>query len=161
MATKTNPLPEGYTSVTPYLSIKGTKEAIGFYQRAFGAKELYRMEMPDGRIGHAELQIGDARIMLADEMPDMPDAVTASPRTVHATTVGFNLYVEDVDARFAQAVAAGAVAKRPVDTKFYGDRSGTLEDPYGHVWTLATHVEDVTPDEMKRRMDEMRKKGPA
>jgi PhnB protein len=159
MASKVKPIPEGYSSVTPYLSIKGAKEALAFYQCAFGAKELYRMEMPDGRIGHAELQIGNSRIMVADEMPDMPDAVSASPHTLRGTTVGFNVYLEDVDARFVQAVAAGAVVKRPVDNKFYGDRSGTIEDPYGHIWTLATHVEDVPEDEMRRRMDAMMKGG--
>jgi PhnB protein len=115
----------------------------------------YRLEMPDGRIGHAELQIGSSPIMLTDEMLEMPDIVVKSPTTVGATTVGFNLSLEDVDARFAQAVAAGARIKRPVQNRFYGDRSGTVEAPFGHVWTLSTHVEDVTPDEIKRRMAAM------
>jgi PhnB protein len=159
MASKVKSVPEGYSSVTPYLSIRGAKEGLAFYARAFGATEIYRMEMPDGRIGHAELQLGNARVMLADEMPEMADAVIASPQALRGTTVGLNVYLDDVDACFARAVAAGAVIKRPVETKFYGDRSGTIEDPYGHIWTLSTHVEDVPPDELKRRMDAMMKGG--
>lgn len=146
------PIPEGYHSITPYLSIKGAAEAIAYYQRAFGAVELYRLAMPDGRIGHAELQIGDSRIMLADEMPEMPDAVAQSPRTLKGTSFGLALYLKDVDAAFAQAIAAGGTVKRPVKMQFYGDRSGTLEDPFGHIWTLSTHVEDVSPEEMTKRM---------
>jgi PhnB protein len=157
MPNQVKPIPDGYNSITPYLSIKGAKEAIAFYQRALGAQELYKLEMPDGRIGHAELQIGSSRIMLADEMPEMPDIVLRSPVTLGGTAVGFNVYLEDVDARFAQAVAAGAKVKRPVQTQFYGDRSGTVEDPYGHIWTLSTHVEDVSPDELMRRMAAMPK----
>ena len=111
--------------------------------------------MPGGRIGHCEMQIGDSRIMFTDEMPDMPDATACSPRTLKGTTVGICIYVDDVDARFERAVAAGATVKRPVETRFYGDRSGTLEDPFGHVWTISTHVEDVSPEEMKRRMATM------
>jgi PhnB protein len=111
--------------------------------------------MPDGRIGHCEIQIGDSRIMFADEMPDRVDATASSPRTLHGTTVGFNLYLDDVDTRFERAVAAGAVVKRPVQNQFYGDRSGTVEDPFGHIWTLSTHIEDVSPDEMKKRMAAM------
>lgn len=145
------PIPEGYHSITTYLSIKGAAEAIAFYQRAFGAVELYRMPMPDGRVGHAELQIGDSRIMLADEMPEMPDAITKSPRTLGGTSFGLALYLPDVDAAFAKAIAAGGTVKRPVKTQFYGDRSGTLEDPFGHLWTLSTHVEDVSPEEMLKR----------
>jgi PhnB protein len=155
MPTNVKPIPDGYSSITPYLNIKGAKRAIDFYKHAFDAEEIYRLEMPDGRIGHAELQIGSSRIMLADEMLEMPDIVVKSPATVGATTVGFNLYLEDRDARFAQAVAAGAKIKRPVQNQFYGDRSGTIEDPFGHVWTLSTHVEDVSPDEIKRRMAAM------
>jgi PhnB protein len=146
------PVPEGYHTLTPYLSVKGASDAIAFYKKAFGAEELARMPMPDGRVGHAELQIGDSRLMLADEMPEMGDAVTKSPRTLGGVTAGLCLYVADVDALFARAVAAGAVAKRPLTNQFYGDRSGVVEDPFGHLWTLATHVEDVPPEEMKRRM---------
>jgi PhnB protein len=157
MPTSVKPIPDGYSSITPYLTIKGAKPAIDFYKRAFGAKELYSLETPDGRIGHAELQIGTSRLMLADEMLEMPDIVVKSPRTVGGTTVGFILYLEDVDARFTQAVAAGARVKRPIQNQFYGDRSGTVEDPYGHIWTLSTHVEDVSPEEIKRRMAAMPK----
>jgi PhnB protein len=155
MAGKAKPVPEGYHTITPYLSIKGAASALSFYKRAFGAEELYRLDMPDGRIGHAELQIGESRIMLADEMPEMPDAVTKSPRTLGGTTAGFHVYVADVDAQFKRAVEAGATVKRPVKDQFYGDRSGTVEDPFGHLWTLATHVEDVSPDEIKKRMASM------
>src|SRR3569623_2570260 len=125
------PVPEGYHSITPYISIRGAAEAIAFYQRAFGAVELYRMPMPDGRLGHAELQIGDSRIMRADEMPEMPDAIAKSPRTLKGTSFGLNLYVKDVDAVFAQAVAAGEAEERPVRTQCYGDRSGTVAAPFG------------------------------
>ncbi len=155
MDSKAKSVPEGYHSVTPYLSIKGAKEALAFYKKAFAAEEIYRLDMPDGRIGHCEIQIGDSRIMFADEMPDMPDATASSPRTLRGTTVGFNLYLDDVDARFERAVSAGAVVKRPVENKFYGDRSGTVEDPFGHVWTLSTHVEDVSPEDMRKRMAAM------
>jgi PhnB protein len=146
------PVPEGYHSVTPYLSIRNASEAIAFYQKAFGAKELFRMDMPGGKVGHAELQIGDSRIMLADEFPDMPDAVTRSPKGLGGSTFGLHLYLDNVDARFEQAIKAGGKVLRPVNDKFYGDRSGTLEDPFGHIWTIATHVEDVSAEEMDRRM---------
>jgi PhnB protein len=152
MGDKVKPIPEGYHTVTPYLSVKGATNALSFYKRAFGAEELYRLEMPDGRIGHAELKIGDSRIMLADEMLDMPDAITASPRTLGRPTCGFLIYVADCDAHFKRAVDAGATVKRPVQNQFYGDRSGTVEDPFGNVWTFGTHIEDVSPDEMRKRM---------
>ncbi len=152
MANKVKPIPEGYHSLTSYLSIKGASDAIAFYKKAFGAEELVRMPMPDGRVGHAELQIGDSRLMLADEMPEMPDVVAKSPRTLGGTTCGMVIYLADVDAQFKRAVEAGAKVKRPVTDQFYGDRSGTLEDPFGHIWTLSTHVEDVSPEEMKKRM---------
>jgi PhnB protein len=152
MANKVKAIPEGYHSLTSYLSIKGAADAIAFYKKAFGAEELVRMPMPDGRVGHAELQIGDSRVMLADEMPEMPGVVAKSPRTLGGTTVGMVIYVADVDAQFKRAVEAGATVKRPLTDQFYGDRSGTLEDPFGHVWTLSTHVEDVSPEEMKKRM---------
>jgi PhnB protein len=152
MAAKARPIPEGYYTITPYVSVRGAAEAIAFYKKAFGAKELVRMDMPGGRVGHAELQIGNSRLMLADEMPDMPDAVTSSPKALGGTTFGLMVYVDDVDAQFKQAVASGATVKRPVTDQFYGDRSGTIEDPFGHIWTLATHVEDVSPEEMKKRM---------
>jgi PhnB protein len=151
MAKKAKPIPDGYHAVTPYISVKGANEAIEFYRKAFGAEELYRMPMPDGLVAHAELQVGDSRLMLADEMPQ---GVARSPRSLGGTTVGFNIYVPDVDARFKRAVEAGAKVLRPVADQFYGDRSGTVEDPFGHAWTIATHVEDVSPELLARRMAE-------
>ncbi|MBN1205907.1 MAG: VOC family protein [Myxococcaceae bacterium] len=149
-------IPEGYHTVTPYLIVKGAARALEFYKKAFNAKELGRMEGPGGTIGHAEFQIGDSRIMIADESPDMG---ARSPETVGGSPVGLCLYVEDVDALFKQAVSAGAKEERPVKDQFYGDRSGTVRDPFGHQWTIATHKEDVPPEEMKRRMDAMMKQG--
>jgi PhnB protein len=151
MAGKVKAIPDGYHSVTPYLSIKGASEALAFYKRAFGATLIYKLEMPDGRLGHAEIQIGDSRIMLSDEMPEMPDVITRSPKTLGGSSAGFAIYLEDVDTRFQQAIDAGGIVKRPVTTQFYGDRSGTLQDPFGHCWTLSTHVEDVSSEEMERR----------
>jgi PhnB protein len=142
-------IPEGYHSVTPYLVVHDAAGALAFYQKAFGAKEIMRFPMPDGRIGHAEIKIGNSHIMLADEAPEM-DA--RSPRSLGGTPTGIMLYVEDVDAVTAQAVAAGAKVLRPVQDQFYGDRSGTVADPYGHKWTIGTHKEDVSLEEMKRRM---------
>lgn len=155
MASKPNPVPDGYHSITPYLSIRGAANAIAFYKKAFGAIEIYRMDMPGGKVGHAEIQIGDSRIMLADEFPEMPDVLAKSPKTLGGTTFGLNIYLDNVDARFKLAVEAGALVKRPLQNQFYGDRSGTLEDPFGHIWTLATHVEDVSPEEMKKRLAAM------
>jgi PhnB protein len=157
MGSKVKAIPDGYHAVTPYLSIKGASDAIAFYKKAFGAEELFRMPMPDGRVGHAELQIGDSRLMLADEMPERADAVAKSPRTLGGATSGINLYVADVDAVFKRAVDAGATVRRPLADQFYGDRSATVEDPFGHLWTLATHVEDVSPDELKRRIEALDK----
>jgi len=151
---KVKAVPDGYHTVTPYFSVQGAAAAIEFYKRAFGAEEIYRFDMPDGRLGHAELQIGDSRLMLADEMPEVPEAIARSPKALGGTTFGFSLYVEDVDGRFQRAVAAGAKVRRPVTNQFYGDRSGTVEDPFGHIWTLASRVEEVPLEEMKRRMAE-------
>jgi len=148
MATK--PIPDGYRTATPYLIIKGAAEAIEFYKRAFGATELLRMADPQGRVGHAEIKIGDSVIMLADEHPAMG---YRGPRSLGGSSVSILLYLEDVDAVFERALKAGAKAQRPVVDQFYGDRSGTLEDPFGHVWTVATHVEDVAPEEMQRRAE--------
>jgi PhnB protein len=148
MATK--PIPDGYRTVTPYLIVKGAADAIEFYRRAFGATEMLRMADPQGRVGHAEIKIGDSVIMLADEHPAMG---YRSPRTLGGSGVSILLYLEDVDGVFERAVKHGAKAQRPVANQFYGDRSGTLEDPFGHVWTVATHVEDVPPEEMKRRAE--------
>lgn len=149
MSTTVKPIPDGYHAVTPYLIIKGAADAIEFYKKAFGATELFRMAQPDGRIGHAEIQIGDSRIMLADEYPEMS---YVSPTTLGGSCVSLMLYVEDVDSVFQQAVAAGATEQRPLEDKFYGDRTGSLVDPYGHVWHVGTHKEDVTPEEMEKRL---------
>ena len=156
MADKVKPVPEGYHTVTPYLIINGATAALDFYKKAFGATELFRFPMPDGTIGHAEIRIGDSHIMLGDEpeeaMANTPDHQPfKSPKAIGRTSVCICLYVEDVDALARQAVAAGAKELRPVVTQFYGDRSGTYEDPFGHVWTISTHVEDVSPEEMMRR----------
>jgi PhnB protein len=159
MSKTVKPIPDGYHAVTPYLSIKGAADAIAFYKKAFGAEELFRMPMPDGRLGHAELQIGDSRIMLADEMADVPEALARSPRTLGGVTSGLNVYVADADAVFKRAVEAGATVKRPLTNQFYGDRSGTIEDPFGHLWTIATHVEDLSPEEMEKRMASEPKQG--
>ena len=150
---KTKRIPEGYHAVTPYLIVRGAAEAIAYYAKAFGAKELYRLPMPDGRIGHAEIQIDDSRVMLADEMPEMG---VKAPTTLGGTPVGICLYVEDCDGLFAQAVKAGATVERPLKDQFYGDRSGTVIDPFGHKWTVASHVEDVSPEEIERRMAAMK-----
>jgi len=148
MSEKTNPIPEGYKGATPYLCVNGAASAIDFYKQAFGAMETMRITDPSGKIGHAEIKIGEAPIMLADEFPDMgfrsPQAFGGSPVTIH-------LYVADVDTLFSQAVAAGAKAVEPVEDKFYGDRAGKLEDPFGHVWYIATHKEDVAPEEVQKR----------
>lgn len=142
------PIPDGYAHVTPYLIVDGAGEAIEFYRSVLGATERMRMPAFDGKIGHAELQIGDSVIMLADEVPQM-DA--RGPRTVGGSPVSLLVYVEDVDSVFDRAVQAGAKALRPVEDKFYGDRSGSFEDPFGHRWDVASHVEDVPPAEMAER----------
>ena len=144
-----SPIPEGYHSVTPYLVVDGAAEAIRWYGQAFGATEMLRLPMPGDRIGHAEIRIGDSVVMLADEWPDM-DIV--GPKTRGGPTSSLMIYVEDSDSVFARAMEAGAVQERPVETQFYGDRSGTLIDPFGHRWTISTHVEDVPEDELQRRM---------
>ncbi|MDP9090327.1 MAG: VOC family protein [Pseudomonadota bacterium] len=148
MATKT--IPDGYHSVTPYLIIKGAAAAIEFYKRAFGATELMRMPSPDGRIGHAEIKIGDSAIMLADEHPQMG---YKSPQSLGGSAVNMMVYVDRVDDVFKQAVEAGARELQPVKDQFYGDRSGTLQDPFGHTWTIATHLEDIAPEEMRERAE--------
>jgi PhnB protein len=144
------PIPHPYSTVNPYLIVKGGTQAIEFYKKAFGAEERMRIPAPGNTIGHAELQIGDSILMLADEFPEMK---ALSPKTIGGTPVSFCIYVDDVDAAFAKALAAGGKETRPVKDQFYGDRSGTLEDPFGHTWTIATHVEDVSPEEMARRAE--------
>ena len=145
-------IPEGYHSVTPYLVVDGAAEALEFYKNAFGATELMRMPAPGGKIGHAEIMIGDSHVMLADEHPEQGHR---GPKSIGGTPVGIMIYVEDVDSMFRKAVSLGATETRPVETQFYGDRMGALTDPFGHNWMISTHVEDVTPEEMERRMKAM------
>jgi PhnB protein len=142
------PVPEGYHVVTPYLICKGAAAAIDYYTKVFGATELMRHPAPDGKIGHAEIKIGDSVIMLADEYPEMK---FLSPKTIGGSAVGLMLYVPDADAVFERAIAAGATERQAMEDKFYGDRSGSLVDPFGHMWTVSTHKEDVSPEEMERR----------
>jgi len=143
------PIPDGYHTATPYLILKDAARAIDFYKKAFGATELMRFAAPDGRVGHAEIKIGDSPIMLADEYPEMG---FRGPQSLGGSAVCILLYFADVDAVADRAVAAGATLLKPVQDQFYGDRSGTLADPFGHVWTVATHKEDVSPEELHRRM---------
>jgi PhnB protein len=145
------PIPEGYPRITPYLCVDGASAAIDFYTKVFGARERMRMPAPGDKVGHAELEIGDSLIMLSDEYPEMG---VLGPKTIGGTPVTISLYVDDVDDVFDRAVKQGATSLRPVQNEFYGDRSGRLEDPFGHRWSLATHVEDVPPDEMGQRMTE-------
>ncbi|HEX8854411.1 MAG TPA: VOC family protein [Thermoleophilaceae bacterium] len=145
------PIPEGYHSVTPYLAVDNAAQAIDFYTRAFGAQERMRMDAPEGKIGHAELQLGDSILMLSDPFPQ---SNTKAPKELGGTTVTLFLYVDDVDAVVQQAVDAGATLTGAVENMFWGDRSGSVTDPFGHQWQLATHVEDVPPDEMARRARE-------
>jgi PhnB protein len=147
-------IPDGYRSVTPYLIVKGAGRAIDFYKKVFGATERMRMGGPNGTIGHAELEIDDSVVMLADECPDMG---FRSPQSIGGSGVSLHLYVKDVDACFNRAVASGAKALRPVQDQFYGDRSGTVEDPFGHVWSISTHKEDLSPEEIQKRMEVMMK----
>lgn len=151
MSAKAKPIPEGYHSVTPYLCVDGAARAIEFYKEAFGATEIMRMEMPGGgKIGHAEIQIGDSRVALADEFPEMN---FRSPRALGGPSSHHMIYVEDVDAQVERAVAAGAKLVRPVKDQFYGDRSGSVEDPFGHHWYISTHVEDLSMEEIRQRME--------
>lgn len=145
------PIPDGYHSVTPYLIVHDGAAAIEFYKNALGATEIMRMDH-GGKIGHAEIQIGDSRIMLADEYPEMG---ARSPRSLGGTPFGLCIYVENCDTLFNRAVAAGATVERPLADQFYGDRSGTVIDPFGHKWTLATHKEDLTPEQISQRMASM------
>jgi PhnB protein len=151
MATKVNPIPTGYHTATPYLALNDCARAIDFYKKAFGAQEVMRMEAPNGRIGHAEIKIGDSVIMLADEMPG---GTSRAPSSLGGTTAGLFLYVADVDASYKRAVDAGAKAEMQPADMFWGDRFGTLTDPFGHSWSLATHKEDVAPEEMRKRMQQ-------
>ena len=147
----TKPIPDGYHTVTPYLAFEDAAEAIEFYKKAFGAKERMRMESPNGQIGHAELEIGDSLVMLADAFPQ---STTRPPSELGGTTGGVFLYVEDVDAVVKQATNAGATITMEVADQFWGDRFGSVKDPFGHSWSVATHVEDVPPEEMAERAKE-------
>lgn len=150
------PIPDGYHSITPYLMIKGASEAIEFYKRAFGATEIFRLSHPNGQIGHAEIKIGDSSIMLADACDQ---AEFHPPESLGGSSVALHVYVEDVDAQFNQAVSAGAKAVKPVLDQFYGDRTGMLQDPFGHIWFLATHKKDITPEEINRRAEALFQQG--
>jgi PhnB protein len=144
----TNPIPDGYPRLTPYLIVDDGSAAVDFYTSIFGATERMRMAEPDGKIGHTELELGDSLIMLADEHPEVG---ALSPRSVGGSPVSLHVYVDDADDVFERAIAAGATSQRPVEDQFYGDRLGVFEDPFGHRWNVATHVEDVSPEEMEKR----------
>jgi PhnB protein len=148
MSTEVKPIPEGYHTVTPYLILSGAGDAIAFYKKALGAEEVLRLADPGGKVHHAEISIGDSRVMLADEHPEIQ---ALSPRTVGGSPVSIHLYVEDVDRAVERAVAAGAKLVRPVADQFYGDRVGGIEDPFGYRWFIATHKEDLTIEEIRRR----------
>ena len=148
MTTNAKPIPEGYHTVTPYLTVNDAASAIEFYKKAFGATELMRLADPSGKIGHAEIRIGDSPIMLAEEFPEYGNR---SPQSLGGSPVVIHLYVEDVDAVASQAIAVGAKVLIPVGDQFYGDRSGRFTDPFGHVWIISTHKEDVSPEEMQKR----------
>ena len=152
--TQISHIPEGYHTVTPYLVIQGAAQAIEYYKKVFGATVVVRIDGPNGTVGHAELQIGDSRIMLADENPSMGQGYT-SAATIGASPVSLYLYLPDVDAVVARAAAEGAKILKPVQDQFYGDRSGFLQDPFGHLWGIATHMEDVSPEELEERMKKM------
>jgi PhnB protein len=149
-----NPIPDGYHSVTPYLVIDGAAKAIEFYKNAFGAVELFRMDKPCGGIAHAEIKIGDSPVMLADEFPEYG---IRGPKALSGTPVSLMIYVEDCDAVFRKAVTAGASVKQEPADQFWGDRMGKIEDPFGHIWSIATHTEDLSPDEITRRAEEWKK----
>ncbi len=157
MAAKINPIPAGYHTITPHLIVRNAKEAIDFYRRAFGAEELCSCMMPDGKaLMHGELKIGDSRLFMCEENPKMG---AKSPLSLGGSPISLHLYVQDVDKAFNRAVAAGAQVVMPVKDQFWGDRFGMVSDPYGHVWSLATHIEEVSPEEMQKRMAEAFKSG--
>ena len=149
---KVLPIPNGYHSITPYLIVNQRVKAIEFYKKAFGAKEMFRVEREGGKIGHAELRIGDARIMLADVCPEKGGR---SPEECNGTSISIYLYIKNVDDVVKRAISAGAILDKPVESMFWGDRCGVLKDPYGHLWCVSTHVEDVTPAQVKKRATEL------
>ncbi len=149
--TEVKPIPEGYHTITPYLTVKGAAEALAFYHEAFGAEELLRLDGPDDKLMHAEMRLGDSAFMLADEFEEWGNL---SPASLGGSGTSMMVYVEDVDAVFERAVKAGAKVVMTVQDQFYGDRTGMVEDPFGHRWSIATHIEDVTPDELSRRARE-------
>lgn len=146
------PIPAGHHTVAPYLAIKNGAQALEFYKKAFGATEMFKLILPDGRLGHAEIRLGDSVIMLSDEFPEHGGK---APQTLGGSPVSIHLYVENVDSFFQKAVAAGAKERKPVMDQFYGDRSGQLEDPFGHLWWVGTHKEDVPPEELQKRVQSM------
>ena len=148
MTDKVSPIPAGFHSITPYLCIKNAADAIEFYKKAFGAVEVMRMAAPDGRIGHAEIKIGDSHLMISDEYPEMN---FRSPQTIGGSPVFLMVYVEDVDAVVQQSIDTGATLQRPIADQFYGDRTGSVEDPFGYTWFLSTHIEDVPLEELEKR----------
>jgi len=148
-----NPIPSGYTGATPYLIIRDAERALAFYQEVFGAKPVLHLKYPDGKVAHAEIAIGDGHVMLSEEMPEQG---FRGPLSFGGTPVSLLVYVEDVDAVFEKAIAAGAETRHPVADQFYGDRSGTIVDPFGHVWSIATHKKDMTGAEMQKAMDQMK-----
>jgi PhnB protein len=156
MSAKVKPIPEGFRTLTPYVIVKDGCKAIEFYKKAFGAKELSRLDAPEGKVGHAELMIGDSRLLLADEFPEWN---ARSPKTIGDSPVYILLYVEDVDAVANRAVAEGAVLTQPVTDQFYGDRNCLMTDPFGHKWLVTTHIEDVSPEDMKKRAAALLGKG--
>jgi PhnB protein len=156
MSATVKPIPDGYHSVTPYLMIKGANDAIEFYKKAFNARERMRVPGPGGKVMHAEIEIGDSVVMLTDEFPEMG---ALGPNSIGGTPVSIHLYVDEVDKLFAQALAAGGKILRPLQNQFYGDRSGGLIDPFGHKWHLAQHIEEVSPAEIERRLQEWKKSG--
>jgi PhnB protein len=150
MATEIKPIPDGYHTLTPYLTVRGASDAMEFYKKAFGASELFRLNMPDGKIAHGEFQIGDSMFMISDENPEWD---IASPEKLGGSPVALHLYVADADATFSDAIKAGARETMPLANQFWGDRMGKVVDPFGHQWLIATHIEDVDPSEFQSRME--------
>jgi PhnB protein len=150
MSNPVKPVPDGFHTVTPHLIIRGAAQAIDFYKKAFGAEEIFRMPTPDGRVGHAEIRIGDSIVMLSDEFPEMQ---CVSPKTLNGSPAGLHIYVADVDSAFQRAVSAGSTATMPPMDAFWGDRFGKLTDPFGHQWSIATHTQDLTPQQIAKNAE--------